>query len=398
MKKIAYFLILAVFLGSCSKSEDASDSSGSFADDETSVIDGDSTPEESAPGESSEPGQSGQPSGDYMTAGEWNDLNNWDFWNGISANAEFSSMATYWNYEITKRVSVKLIDSESKPVVHKKVDLYYSEELVWSALTDNFGSAELWIMNIQSQQIDSKNLSLKIENQTYDNISLYETGVNEIKFSSSQVHNKKIDICFVVDATGSMGDELEYLKTELINLILSVKAANTEAVLNLSSVFYRDQGDEYITRKSDFSEDAQKTVSFIGQQSAAGGGDFPEAVHSALSVTINELQWSETSYSKIVFLILDAPPHTDTQIVSQIHKDIKKAAEKGIKLIPIAASGIDKQTEFLLRYFAISTNGTYVFITNHSGIGNNHLEATVGDYQVEYLNKLIERLINKYLE
>ena len=42
--------------------------------------------------------------------------------------------------------------------------------------------------------------------------------------------------------------------------------------------------------------------------------------------------------------------------------------------------------------------GNYVFITNHSGIGNDHLEPTVGDYEVEFLNDLMVRLINESLE
>ena len=95
-------------------------------------------------------------------------------------------------------------------------------------------------------------------------------------------------------------------------------------------------------------------------------------------------------------MILDAPPHKESSNISKVQLAIAKAAEKGIKIIPVSASGIDKETEFLLRFMALSTNGTYVFITNDSGIGNTHLEATVGPYQVEYLNNLMVRLINKY--
>jgi hypothetical protein len=51
-----------------------------------------------------------------------------------------------------------------------------------------------------------------------------------------------------------------------------------------------------------------------------------------------------------------------------------------------------------MRSLAIATNGTYVFITNHSGIGDEHLEATVGNYQVEYLNNLMVRLIDEELQ
>jgi hypothetical protein len=46
----------------------------------------------------------------------------------------------------------------------------------------------------------------------------------------------------------------------------------------------------------------------------------------------------------------------------------------------------------------MSTNGTYVFITNDSGIGNDHLQATVGDYEVEFLNDLMVRLVKKYTQ
>ena len=74
----------------------------------------------------------------------------------------------------------------------------------------------------------------------------------------------------------------------------------------------------------------------------------------------------------------------------------KKASEKGIKIIPVVASGIDKETEFLMRFIACATNGTYVFLTDDSGIGESHLEPTVGKYEVEMLNDLIIRLILKY--
>ncbi len=73
-----------------------------------------------------------------------------------------------------------------------------------------------------------------------------------------------------------------------------------------------------------------------------------------------------------------------------------EAAARGIRIVPVVASGIDGNTEFLMRLTAIATNGTYVFITNDSGIGNEHLEPTVGDYEVEHLKDLIVRVIGEY--
>jgi hypothetical protein len=50
-----------------------------------------------------------------------------------------------------------------------------------------------------------------------------------------------------------------------------------------------------------------------------------------------------------------------------------------------------------MRSFALLTNGTYVFITDHSGIGNSHLVPTIGDYEVEKLNDLLVRLVGEYV-
>ena len=50
-----------------------------------------------------------------------------------------------------------------------------------------------------------------------------------------------------------------------------------------------------------------------------------------------------------------------------------------------------------MRQIAILTGGTYVFITDHSGIGNSHLEPSIGKYKVEFLNELMARVIKKYI-
>ena len=127
------------------------------------------------------------------------------------------------------------------------------------------------------------------------------------------------------------------------------------------------------------------------------GGDFPEAVHSALDVAISQNSWNDTASSRILFLLLDAPPHYTQEVISNLELNLIKAAEKGIKIIPITASGIDKATEYLMRSFAILTNGTYVFITDDSGVGNDHLEPTIGEFEVEKLNDLMVRLVGEYV-
>ena len=75
-----------------------------------------------------------------------------------------------------------------------------------------------------------------------------------------------------------------------------------------------------------------------------------------------------------------------------------RAASKGIRIIPVASSGVDKDTEFLMRLLGITTGGTYVFLTDHSGIGDSHIEPTVGPHDIHFLNDLLVKIITRYTE
>jgi len=341
----------------------------------------------------------GQELGGLITAGEWNDLTNWDFWTDLLLGEEYSKMPEYWSMYTNNRISVQ-VQNIGEPVVNATVELLRNGALIWTAKTDNAGFAELWAGTFQKEELqDAGNLSLKVNGVKVDqSILLFEDGINTININTSSSNSRKVEISFIVDATGSMSDELEFLKADLKGVIDSVKSISSNADIYTSTVFYRDEGDEYVVKKSDFTNNVAKSVFFINQQFANGGGDFPEAVHTALKTAADELQWSSDAKTRIAFLLLDAPPHYEPSVVESLQSTIKVYAEKGIKLIPITASGIDKETEFLMRFMSILTNGTYVFITNHSGIGGEHLEASVGEYEVEFLKDLLVRLIHTYSE
>lgn len=270
----------------------------------------------------------------------------------------------------------------------------------WSAKSDNNGKAELWINPFEnSSNFDLNNYSLWVNGEKINTtLKGIGEGTNEVQIKHTNDTPTNVEIAFIVDATGSMSDELEFLKDDLKSIIQKVEGSNSNLTILTSSVFYRDTEDQYVVRHSGFTSDINTTLDFINKQSAAGGGDFPEAVHTALNTALNDLQWSANARTRLAFLILDAPPHHNQQVISDIQNSIKKAAEKGIKLIPVTASGIDKETEFLMRYFSMATNSTYVFITDHSGIGNDHIEPSIGEYEVEFLNELLVRLITKYSE
>jgi Mg-chelatase subunit ChlD len=387
---LSLLLLFFITFTSCDKSVTSTDAADSYAAGGLTS---------SASGGRSGSGGSGSQAG-VITAGEWNDLDNWKFWDTLIIKDDFKKFQPYWSFYNNNRIAVKVTGANNLPVINAVVKLKRNGNVIFSTKTDNKGAAELWgDLFAENSSTTTSGLSVDVGNGavTLANVKPYKEGVNNITTSPLAVKNR-IEVAFVVDATGSMGDELEYLKTELLDVISQVKSSNPGAEIATSAVFYRDHGDEYLTKVSPFTSDANATINFIKDQRAGGGGDIPEAVDAALDKAVNELQWSGDAKTRLLFLLLDAPPHHEQNVIGSVQTSISKAAANGIKVIPIAASGTDKETEFLLRFMAMSTNGTYVFITNDSGIGNTHMAASVGPYTVEYLNNLMIRLINKYAQ
>lgn len=349
--------------------------------------DGDSTQQVPA-----DPGQ--------ITAAEWNDLAEWDFWKNLGQHEEYSKATENWRFYPVNRYSFKVETSQFNPLADCEIELKDLQgHTIWKARTDNEGKADCWIdLNGGNTGQVTAIVTFQSHSVTLVDPVAYENGINTVTLALPDQENRKVDILFVVDATGSMTDEINYLKSELLDVIERVEDLNSQLDLKVGSVFYRDEGDEYLTRVSPFSSNLGQTLSFIRNQTADGGGDYEEAVHTALQTAVTQLSWSDQARARLLFLLLDAPPHHTESIVNDLHDIIGTTAEKGIRIIPISASGINKDTEFLFRFFAVATGGTYVFITNDSGIGGDHIEATVGDYEVELLNDLIVRLIHAYTQ
>ena len=352
----------------------------------------------STPGSVVDPNGNAIPPG-QLTAGEWNDLNQWDFLKELLEGESYGEMEAYWSFFPRNRYSVLVTDFYNKAIPDVVLRLLdNSGQLLWEARTDNEGKAELWANLYDGSPAGMLNISGNYNGMAFslNSPKPYSLGINTVQLPLLGVNTStNVDLAFVVDATGSMGDEIEYLKSELKDVIQQVWNANSNLNIRTGAVFYRDEGDDFLTRTSDFTSDIETTMSFINDHRAGGGGDFPEAVHTAMEKGL-ALDWNEEALTRILFLVLDAPPHYEEGIISDLQNYIQAAAEQGIKVIPVTASGIDKNTEFLMRFFSMGTNGTYVFITDHSGIGNDHLEPSIGEYEVEFLNELMIRLIKKY--
>lgn len=337
------------------------------------------------------------PSAGQLTAGILNDYGKWNLWQDIQEN-ELKEWQGTWDIRPWDRYPIQLTTQNGYPIVNAKVFLKEGSTTIWTARTDNTGKAELWANLYEQKEAGDYSMEIEYKGKTYEldaANSFHEGGNTKIIPVQCDI-SKTVDIAFVVDATGSMGDEINYLKSELTDVITRSKKVLKDVELRLGSVFYRDLGDAYVTRKSHFSTDINKTVEFIKEQKAAGGGDGPEAIEEALDEALDNMVWSENAAARLLFLVLDAPPHQTDAIKDRLKVHIERAAKMGIRIVPVACSGTGRSTEYLMRSFALATNGSYIYLTDDSGIGGSHQKPITDEHKVNLLNDLLVQTITDF--
>lgn len=332
-----------------------------------------------------------------LTAGILNDFQKWELWNDLTKE-NLEEYEKFWQISPRKRYSVIISNELNNPVIGAKVDLVNEDgEAVWSTISDNLGKAELW-SEIYGEK-DANYYEIKIsyngKTETIEDVKEFHDGINTIKIDAECEIPEDYDISFVIDATGSMGDEIEFLKAELYDIIERSKSELPNVNINMSTMFYRDNSDDYLIRKMDFTDKISRNIDFIKLNQAGGGGDYPEAVDAAFESALN-LNWNENTVNKLIFFLLDAPPHEKPENIQKLQKITKKATENGIRVVPVACSGTNKSTEYLMRSIALATGGKYIFLTDDSGIGGAHLKPSTDNYEVLTLNEILFNTIIEF--
>ena len=335
-----------------------------------------------------EPVEPNQPKAGQLTCKALDDNKYYDYWTSLASSTQegqgqFQGYKERFAFNTYNRLDLT-INNGSNVSVKVKGDTFATK-------VDNLHKAYLFPQTekesyeVEISYVDSTNTPQTIERTVNDG--------DVIDLEDTFTISNNLEIMFVIDATGSMGDEMEYIKTEIDDVIGKVKEANPQASISLAMMVYRDQSDDYVTRYSDFTTDITAQQNWLKNQRADGGGDFEEAVQVAMDEAINK-QWSSNA-TKLLFHVADAPAHDKD--VQNWNQSALLAARKGIKIITVASSGIDLKTEYFFRSQSLLTSGQYVYLTNDSGIGGWHLEATTQeDLVVEYLNECLVRLIDGY--
>lgn len=114
-----------------------------------------------------------------------------------------------------------------------------------------------------------------------------------------------VDLVLVIDATGSMVDDIDHVRDESVSLFRQLHAKNPDARMGV--VVYRDRGDgadwRQLVRQP--TSDAASFEQAMASIHAKGGGDADEDVCAGQLMALDEIAWRESS-QRFILTVGDA--------------------------------------------------------------------------------------------
>jgi Mg-chelatase subunit ChlD len=327
------------------------------------------------------------PQAGLLTAADNDDLLNPDFYARYAGRFLKSHPGKLPFVDTRRRVAIKVVDSAGRGVPFARLDVQRpGTPLHLVAAAD--GTASLYpAFDRLPSRTDITVASAA--GSAKRSIDVARSRFVQLPLSGHSAAASAMDLVLVIDATGSMGDEMTYLQSELESILGRLKAESGNLDLRVGIIVYRDEGDDYVVRSAPLTGDLASISSMLAEQQAAGGGDAPEAVDKAMSAA-ERMQW-RTDAAKALLLVADAPPHEDA--IPATLTAAEKLRSRGVQIVPVAASGVEENAEYVMRTMAALTQGRYIFLTDDSGIGNPHAEPDVACYVVTRLDQLIGRVL-----
>ncbi|CAG8711669.1 uncharacterized protein OCT59_002205 [Rhizophagus irregularis] len=129
--------------------------------------------------------------------------------------------------------------------------------------------------------------------------------LNNIKLSM------KVDLCFVLDCTGSMGHHISAARDCILQVINYIKRTNPSIELWVGFCGYRDHNDGSSRLQIfDFTDQYDQFIQYmlnVKPSSSSDNDDAPEDVLGGLNAAITKMNWKNNT--RVLFHIGDSPPH-----------------------------------------------------------------------------------------
>jgi hypothetical protein len=308
--------------------------------------------------------------------------------------------------DVSERYLIKVIDDNQRPVLDAHVSIYADDKVVFQGRT-YAGGQTIFLpraLGISPNATSFRAVASYGQASAETTFARGSQGPVEIGLRGAQIDTTlRLDLLFLLDTTGSMGDELGRIQQTIGSIAQRIDGFTPRPQIRYGLVAYRDHGDDYVTRPVDFTSDLDTFRSALNVLSANGGGDTPEAVDEAMQAAIVGSSWSDQPAVRLVFLVADAEPHLDRQQQFTYLDGTREALARGVKIYPIAASNSDSQAEYVFRQLAQQTLAGFIFLTYQPGQSSGApgesttLEAGNQPYSVERLDDLIVSIVEREL-
>ena len=174
---------------------------------------------------------------------------------------------------------------------------------------------------------------------------IYSKGPQSIIKDLSEIFDsyedkENLDLVLVIDTTGSMKNDLEKLKSDLLPLLKANFPENKNSRVGL--LLFRDYSDNYKFRELpvkvfDFSKNWDSVIQNLKSVRIYGseGGDIPEAIYEAIYAASDFYNWrTEQNIQRQIILVTDAEPHPQPRKSGKYSRDfaLKSLEVKNITL------------------------------------------------------------------
>ncbi len=307
--------------------------------------------------------------------------------------------------DVSRRVMVRVTDQDGLPLPDAAVDVMDRGKRVVERRTYADGRTMLFPSELPALSGQGTRLSVSWNGKRVDaGVGWSAHHALDVRFPIARgaFQQVPLDLAFVLDTTGSMGDEIEALKKTLDQINFQITNLSPRPDVRFGMVLFRDHGDDYVTQVVDFTSSLSQFQRRLASVEAGGGGDTPEDVQAGLDDAMRKLRWRERGV-KVAFLIGDAAPHLDYgQSFTYVHA-MREAARRAIKIATIGASGLDRPAEIVWRQLAQYTMAPFVFLTygekgdSEGGAASSVSHHIGSNWVAENLDAIIVRLVKTEL-
>ena len=315
---------------------------------------------------------------------------------------KYESTVNCYIYNISERIHLQFVDSNKKSLPNLKVEILDKKQRKVLEKGKTYPDGSFFFYPSEATLKDKTFQVAYTINDVRHTLEIQRDGPRNIEIVTGQPRQLAsqipVDIVFILDTTGSMGEEIKRL-IETIDLIhMNLSLLSDQATIRFGMVLYRDKEDRYRTQVVPLTSDIDEFRSALEKVEAGGGGDTAEDLQAALEKGMHDIDWNQEGV-RLGFIITDAHAHLDYRQKYTYLSAALEAKRKGIKLFSVGTGGLGIRGEYILRQISQLTYAKYLFLTygdetgeNTGGVAGSVSHHTGSNYQTDKLEAIIMRM------